>query len=156
MGRDLERIVMESTEWRTDSRWTYTWVMMRRNLIVLALLAIAATAAGRRPQIRIPAAGYAADEQIRAKIENDTKDSVTYCVEYGQTPMHDGGPDIGSIRHAVVLDAGESHEFPFRLNDRGTMGLGLYYWKGSASNLDCGAVLKRAKQIVSQSFEVLQ
>src|SRR6266403_1840200 len=73
MGRDLERIVMESTEWRTDSRWTYTWVMMRRNLIVLALLAIAATAAGRRPQIRIPAAGYAADEQIRAKIENDTR-----------------------------------------------------------------------------------
>ena len=67
------------------------------------------------------------------------KDSVTYCVEYGQTSMNDGeveatpspflvqrkdgsrwntpliGPDIGSIRrHAVVLDAGESHEFPFR------------------------------------------
>jgi len=36
------------------------------------------------------------------------------------------------------------------------MRLALYYWKGSASNLDCGAVLKRAKQIVSQSFEVLQ
>ena len=89
MGRDLERIVMESTKWRTDSRWTYTWVMMRRNLTVLALLAIAATAAGRRPQIRIPAAGFAAQEQIRATIENDTKDSVTYCVEYGQTSMND-------------------------------------------------------------------
>lgn len=66
------------------------------------------------------------------------------------------GPDIGSIRHAVVLDAGESYEFPFRLNDgRGTMRLALYYWKGSASNLDCGAVLKGANHIVSQSFEVL-
>ena len=178
MGQDLERIVMGSTEWRTDSRWTYTRVMMRRNLIVLALLAVAATAAGRRPQIRIPATRYAAHEQIRAKIENDIKDSVTYCVAYGQTSMNDGeveatpspflvqrkdgsrwntfliGPDIGSIRHAVVLDAGESHEFPFRLNERGTMRLPLYYWKGSASNLDCGAVLKGANQIVSQSFEV--
>jgi hypothetical protein len=36
-----------------------------------------------------PAARYAAHEQIRAKIENDTKDSVTYCVEYGQTSMND-------------------------------------------------------------------
>ncbi len=97
MGRDLERIVMGSTAWRTDSRWTYTWVMMRRSLIALALLAVAATAAGRRPQIRIPATRYAAHEQIRAKIENDTKDSVTYCVEYGQTSMHDG--EVEALLH---------------------------------------------------------
>ena len=178
MGRDLERIVMESTKWRTDSRWTYTWVMMRRNLIVLALLAIAATAAGRRPQIRIPTGRYAVHEQIHAKIENDTKDSVTYCVEYGQTSMNDGeveatpspflvqrkdgsqwntlliGPDVGSSRHAVVLDAGESHEFPFRLNDAGTMRLALWYWRGSMPDLDCGAPPKHAEKVLSRPFAV--
>jgi hypothetical protein len=64
------------------------------------------------------------------------------------------GPDVGSSRHAVVLDAGKSHEFPFRLNDSGTLRLVLYYWQGSTPDLDCGGTTKRAKQIVSKPFVV--
>jgi len=40
------------------------------------------------------------------------------------------GPDIGSSRHAVVLEAGESQQYPFRLGDRGRMRLVLDYWLG--------------------------
>ena len=29
------------------------------------------------------------------------------------------GPDVGSVRSSVVLEPGQSHEFPFRLNDKG-------------------------------------
>ena len=64
--------------------------MMRKNLIGLALLAIATTAADRQLQVKIPAPRYSVHEQIRAKVENNTKDSVTYCIEYGQTSMNDG------------------------------------------------------------------
>jgi hypothetical protein len=152
--------------------------MMRRNLIGLALLAAATTAADRRPQIRIPAARYAVHEQIRAKVENSNNTPVTYCVEFGQRSMNGDevettpfpflvqqrngskwntlliGPDVGSSRHAVVLDSNGSHEFAFRLNDAGTIRLVLYYWLGSRPDLDCGAPPKHAKQVSSQPFTV--
>jgi hypothetical protein len=152
--------------------------MTRRNLTGLALVAVAATAADSRLQVTIPSTKYAVHEQIRAKIENTSNNPVTYCVEFGQRSMNGGeveatpspflvqqkngsrwntlliGPDVGSSRHAAVLGAGESHEFPFRLNDTGTVRLVLYYWRGSMPDLDCGAPPKHAKQIMSQPFAI--
>jgi hypothetical protein len=152
--------------------------MTLRSLTGLALSAVAATAAVSRLQITILGARHAFHDQIRAKIENTTNNSVTFCVEYGQTSVNGNqveatpspflveqkngskwnplliGPDVGSSRHAVVLDAGKSNEFPFRLNDAGTMRLVMNYWQGSMPNLDCGAPAKHAKQVVSQPFAI--
>ena len=152
--------------------------MIRRNVLGLALLAVATDAASSRLHVRIPAVRYAVHEQILAKIENSTAWPVTYCVEYGQTSINKGeveatpspflvqrkdgskwntlliGPDVGSGRHAVVLDAGDSHEFPFRLNDAGVMRLALRYWRGSMPGLDCGAPPKHAEKVLSPHFAV--
>lgn len=114
-----------------------TGSMARRLPTVLLFLAVSATATGRHLEIALPASQFKVHEQIRAKIRNLSRNSVTYCMEYGQTSMNNGevestpspflvqrkdgskwntlliGPDVGSIRTTVVLDAGESHEFPF-------------------------------------------
>jgi hypothetical protein len=97
--------------------------------------------------------------RIDAQIINTGKVAVSYCVEFGQishktvtgaaedvepTPIpfyvqkQNGsrwgtlmiGPDVGSSRRAVVLKAGESQQYPFRLSDRGRMRLVLDYWRG--------------------------
>jgi len=47
------------------------------------------------------------------------------------------GPDVGSAKASVALEAGESKEFAFRLNDSGRMRLRLNYWRGSISKLNC-------------------
>src|ERR1700730_11282278 len=97
------------------------------------------------------------------KCKNVGKHSVTLCVEFGQTSSNADeiestpspfwvqrnnvgkwgtliiGPDVGSSMAAVVLDAGESHEFPFRLIDAGIMRLRLNYRHGSMPDLDCHA-----------------
>ena len=152
--------------------------MIRRNLTALALVAVATAAADGGLQVKIPSAKFAIHEQIRATVENVTNTPVTYCVEFGQRSMKGDevettpspflvqqkngskwntlliGPDVGSSRHAVVLDAGESHEFPFRLNDAGTMRLALWYWRGSMPGLDCGAPPKHAEKVLSRPFAV--
>ena len=45
------------------------------------------------------------------------------------------GPDVGSSRHAVTLQAGESQHYPFRLSDRGRMRLALEYWGGENNDV---------------------
>jgi hypothetical protein len=64
------------------------------------------------------------------------------------------GPDVGSIRAAVVLEAGESREFPFRLIESGRMRLRLNYWRGSIPNLDCHAPPKGLKLLTSTVFTI--
>ena len=64
------------------------------------------------------------------------------------------GPDVGSYRGAVVLEAGESREYPFRLHESGRMRLRLNYWRGSVANLDCHAPPKGLKLVTSKAFTI--
>jgi hypothetical protein len=64
------------------------------------------------------------------------------------------GPDVGSFRATVVLGAGESREFPFRLNDSGRFRLRLNYWLGSIPKLDCHAAPPRMKLVTSAIFTI--
>jgi hypothetical protein len=148
-------------------------------IVAIALLfpAVVAAAAAQ-VKITLPKQQYKLEEQIQAKVENAGTRPATFCVEFGQwspkggsvesTPSpfwvernDDGkwhtlliGPDLGSSRHAVELGAGNSLEFPLRLNDAGKMRLQFKYWLGSASELDCTAPHKDAKQARSTTFTV--
>jgi hypothetical protein len=64
------------------------------------------------------------------------------------------GPDVGSARASVALEAGESKEFAFRLNDSGRMRLRLNYWRGSISKLNCHTTPKGSKLATSGVFTV--
>jgi hypothetical protein len=138
-------------------------------------------AASAIAQVKIifPEQRYKAEEQIRAAVENNGTDPITICVEFGQaspkgediesTPIpfyvqrHDGakwgtplliGPDIGSIRRAVVVEGGKRLEFPFPLKEIGELRLRLEYWVGSKPDLRCSGPIKGAKLATSASFTV--
>jgi hypothetical protein len=152
--------------------------MTRLILATLGLSLILPTAAIAQVKITVPAQRYKVQEEIHAKVENTGSGAVTFCVEFGQTSPEGGeiestpspfwvqrssngkwstlmiGPDVGSIRAAVVLEAGESKGFPFRLNDSGRMRLRLNYWRGSIPNLDCDAPPKGLKLLTSAAFTI--
>jgi hypothetical protein len=152
--------------------------MKRLILPSLAISLILATAAVAQVKITAPAQRYKVREQIHAKVENTGNNAVTFCVEFGQTSMKGDeiestpspfwvqrkgngkwgtlliGPDVGSFRDAVVLEAGKSKEFPFRLNDSGRMRLRLNYWRGSIPDLDCHAPPKGLKLVTSAVFTI--
>jgi hypothetical protein len=64
------------------------------------------------------------------------------------------GPDVGSVQAPKVLDPSDSVEFPFRLATHGQTRLRLNYWKGSLPKLDCRAVSKGAKLVISAVFSI--
>jgi hypothetical protein len=156
----------------------YTSAMARHILVALGISLILATAAIAQVKITIPAQQYKAHDEIHAKIENAGNNAVTICVEFGQTSMKAGqvestpspfwvqrndngkwgtlmiGPDVGSARGSVVLEAGESKEFPIRLNDSGRMRLRLNYWRGSIPKLNCHAPPKDSRLATSSAFKV--
>lgn len=152
--------------------------MARLILATLGFSQILATAASAQVKISVPTQQYKVHEEIHAKVENRGNNAVTFCVEFGQTSMKGGdiestpspfwvqrndngklgtlviGPDVGSIRAPVVLEAGESKEFPFRLNDSGRMRLRLNYWHGSIPSLDCHAPPKGLRLATSAVFTI--
>jgi hypothetical protein len=152
--------------------------MTRLILATLGLSVILPTAVIAQVKITVPAQRYNLQEEIPAKVENSGDGAITFCVEFGQTSTKGGeiestpspfwvqrnssgkwatlmiGPDIGSDRTAVVLEAGESREFRFRLNDSGRMRLRLNYWRGSIPDLDCHAPPKGLKQLTSAVFTI--
>jgi hypothetical protein len=102
---------------------------------------------------------FKSHQQIPVTISNAGRNNVSYCVEFGQWSLKTGsgeagdiestpipfyvqkqsgykwgtlliGTDVGSRKSAVVLKAGESQQFPFRLGDHGRMRLVLDYWHG--------------------------
>lgn len=119
-------------------------------------------------------------QQIPVRISNAGTNNVSYCVEFGQWSSKTGsgqtddveatpipfyvqkqsggkwgtlliGPDVGSSRRAVLLRAGESQQFPFRLGDRGRMRLVLDYWRGendSVCKFPMGKKITRSKIFV--------
>jgi len=63
------------------------------------------------------------------------------------------GPDVGSIRAPVDLEAGKSYDFPFRLTGEGSVRLVLYYWPGALDSV-CSPSLKNARKAVSDRFHI--
>ena len=144
----------------------------------LFALLLSASSLAAQVRVVVPKRQYKSEEQILARLENHTSRPITVCTEFGQwspkgdtiesTPSpflvernHNGkwsillnGPDIGSHLQPVEVDAGESDEFPFRLNDEGTMRLRLDYWIGSSPDAKCGAPAKGTKHTRSLTFTV--
>lgn len=136
------------------------------------------TTATAQVKITVPAQEYKAGEKIPAKVQNKGNYVVTFCVEFGQWSMKEGevestpspfwvqknnidkwgtlliGPDVGSLSDPIVLQAGESKDFPFRLNEPGRMRLRLNYWRGSVLNLACHEPPKGMKLLTSATFMV--
>ena len=128
---------------------------------LVLLIACLATAGSAQVKVTLPKNHFRVREEIPAKIENHTHHDIAFCVEYGQwspagkevksTPLPFAiqrqsdtewqslmmGPDIGSKRLPLKLESGKSVEFPFRLNEAGTLRLRLDYWKASAEDVDC-------------------
>ena len=124
----------------------------------------------------IPKAHYQPQEQIPARLENQTSRPITVCVQFGQwSPKGDSiestpspffverndngkwsillnGPDVGSNAKPVEVDSRKSMEFPLRLNGEGTMRLRLDYWIGSRPDLKCGGPAKETRHLHSATF----
>lgn len=126
-------------------------------------------------QVILPSKFFKPEEKIEAYIKNIGKDSVSVCVEFGQWSPHNGtiettpspfyvekkdhgnwnvlliGPDIGSLRRPVTIEAGETQDFPFRLNTKGKMRLLLNYWSGEREDV-CNEKTANKKTALSQQF----
>lgn len=142
---------------------------------VLMLLYTGSIAA--QVKITIPKRNFQPEEQIEAKLENQSSQPITFCVEFGQwspkagtlestsSPFlvevnHDGrwsvllsGPDIGSNRQSVKVESGKSLTFTFRLNHQGMVRLRLDYWIGS-TDARCDRTEKGARHLHSATFTV--
>jgi hypothetical protein len=157
----------------------YTSVMNRFIVASLGLSLFLPGIAVAQVRITASAQHYGLQEEIHASVENIGNRAVTFCVEFAQTsPRGDEiesapspfwirrkrsdkwstlitGPDAGSTRAAVVLEVGESKDFPFRINDGGMLRLRLNYWYGSTPNMDCHAPPKDVKLATSKTFLAL-
>jgi hypothetical protein len=155
----------------------YTAAMKRLFLFALILLSTS-TVALAQVVITVPSKSFGVEDQIRAKITNEGTRAIRICVEFGQTSPKNGGsestpspfvvqrysggrwstlligPDVGSVRRSLEIDAGKSQEFVFRLNDVGKIRLLLYYWRDSRQGSSCTAVEKGAKAVHSEDFVV--
>ena len=151
---------------------------MKRLFLVAGILVSTPALALAQVRITLPARSFGVEDQIHAKIINDGTHAITICVEFGQTSpnnrgsestpspfvvqRHSGdrwstlliGPDVGSVRRSLEIDAGKSQEFVFRLNDVGKIRLLLYYWRDSRQGSSCTAVEKGAKAVHSEDFVV--
>jgi len=142
----------------------------------MLVLLLFATNLSAQVRVVIPKRHYHPQEQILAKLENQTSQPITVCVEFGQSsPKGDtiestpspffversdsgkwgvllNGPDIGSNSQPVEVDSGKSLEFPFRLNGQGTMRLRLDYWIGSRPDVKCNGPGTGTKHLRSAPF----
>jgi hypothetical protein len=149
-------------------------------LKIIPFLILAPVRAICQVQVTVPAQSFKASERIAAKVANVGDHEILYCVEVGQTSLKGPGvenmettpipfyvqrksgrkwstlligPDIGSLRSSVMLEPGQSHEFPFRLNDKGEMRLVLDYWMGE-KDVNCKNPPKGGKKTQSKIFAV--
>ena len=147
---------------------------------IIPFLFFASICAMCQVQVTVPAQSFKVSERIAVMVSNVGHHEVLYCVEIGQssskgpggkdveaTPIpfdvqrKSGrkwgtlliGPDIGSFKSSVVLEPGQSHEFPFRLNAEGVMRLVLEYWIGE-KDVNCKNPPKGEKKTQSKIFAV--
>jgi hypothetical protein len=129
-------------------------------------------------RVVIPKRQFQPEERIPAKLENLTSHRITVCVQFGQWSAKEGtieatpspffvernnngewnvllnGPDVGGNLQPVEVDPGKSVEFPFRLNDKGTMRLRVDYWMNSSPDVKCNGAVKSMKHSRSATFTV--
>jgi hypothetical protein len=138
-------------------------------------LALEITAAAQ-VRVTVPATKFAANEKICARVDNNEREPVTFCVEIGHTSTQSAtteatpipfvvqtmskgswhtlliGPDIGSFHKAEVLDVGKSFVFPVRIKATGNMKPLLTYWVGSLPELNCSKPPKGSRRVESKPF----
>jgi len=155
---------------------TYTSTVLRTSTKCVLALLVLATSLSAQVKIFIPNRHYQPQEQIPARLENQTSRPITVCVQFGQwspkgntiesTPSpffverNDNGkwgvllngPDVGGNSQSVEVDSGKTMEFPFRLNGEGTMRLRLDYWIGSRPDVNCNGPAKDTKHLRSTTF----
>jgi hypothetical protein len=105
-------------------------------------------------KINVPGQNFRRQEEIRTTIINIGKQPITLCLVFtsmDSLPLpfaaqrNNGGKwdtlllgsDLGPNGSALVLEAGESREFPLHLSDSGKMRLMLEYWQGAKPHLSC-------------------
>jgi hypothetical protein len=159
-----------------DTSGLYTSTVLNTSTKWGLALVLVASSLSAQVRVFIPQRHYQPQEQIPAKLENQTSQPITVCVEFGQwSPKGDtiestpspffverndngkwgvllNGPDVGSNSQPVEVDSGKSLEFPFRLNGEGTMRLRLDYWIGSRSDVKCNGPAKDTKHLRSATF----
>lgn len=149
---------------------------------LLAILAFATASAGAaQAQVRVtlPWSDFRPLERVRARVHNDSLLPITYCVDFGQrspagafvettpTPFvfeqtnykRDWQPVMvvpagAKAPTPVVLEAGKSADFLFRVGEGGWYRLLLYYWRGAKPNLRCEKEPRERKSIRSEAFLV--
>ncbi len=153
--------------------------LLHRTVIAISLVILPAAIAVAQVEVSVPASVFKQEGSIEARVTNKSSLPVSYCVEFGQWSPHNGtidstptpfhveskigdrwstlmnGPDVGSSRRPIALDAGASNEFPFRLNDTGQMRLVLYYWIGERNNV-CNDSTKERKTARSKVFSIVK
>lgn len=141
------------------------------------MILLYAGGAAAQVKISIPKRSFHPEEQIQAKLENQSSRPITICVEYGQWSPKSGtiestpspflvevkrngrwsvlinGPDIGSNPQSLEMESGKSLDFPFRLNEEGTLRLRLDYWFGSRDG-KCNRGENDARHARSVTFTV--
>jgi hypothetical protein len=145
---------------------------MKRLLLVLLGLLLIPTGAGiAQVKVDVPGQSFRRQEEIRTKVTNIGKQPITLCLGFksmDRIPLpfaaqrnNSGkwgtlllGSDLGPNGSALVLEAGESQEFPFHLSDSGKMRLMLEYWQGAKPNLSCNALPKGSKVVKSAVFTI--
>jgi hypothetical protein len=130
------------------------WIALRARPLSAVVLLLSLSAF-EQVQISIPQAHYKPHDIIDVVITNTSKQTVSFCVEFGHwsyretgelettpTPVYVQsndrgrwstlpiGPDIGSIRHFITAGPGESQHYPFRLSGHGQVRIMLDYWIG--------------------------
>lgn len=131
-------------------------------------------------KIIVPPHRYESNDKITASVQNDGPESVTMCVNMAQTSTNhitvdstptpfrfeaeskQGwqavmiGPDYKNMRRAVVLQPGQSLDFPFRLNVDGRVRLRLAYWKGASPAMNCAKPPTLAHHAKSPTFKIVE
>jgi hypothetical protein len=153
----------------------YSLFMARFVLTFVAFCFVSTSSAIAQVHVTVPSPHFKVQEKILARVENLNRESITYCVEFGQTWTNGTeieptpspftvqqktngrwstlliSPDVGSFRRPVVLEPGKSEEFSIRLNSGGETRLRLYYWAGSRPDLICSSP---PKKVTSKPFVV--
>jgi len=152
-------------------------VVPENSKICAVLILLGTTSVAAQVKIVIPKRQFQPEEQIRARVENQSSRPITICVQFGQSSQKAGasestpspflvevnrsgrwsvlliGPDVGSSLQTVEVDSGNSLEFPFRLTEKGTLRLRLDYWIGSR-DVKCNVTEKGARRLRSANFTV--
>jgi hypothetical protein len=145
--------------------------MKRLLLVPLGFMLIPAGAAIAQVKIDVPGQSFRRQEEIRTKVINIGNRPITLCLVFtsmDRLPLpfaaqrNNGGKwgtlllgsDLGPNGSALVLEAGESQEFPFHLSDSGEMRLMLEYWQGAKPHLSCTALPRGSKAVKSAVFTI--